>query len=343
MDASTTRERLLERALDIDDEQFEHLCKIVLEWAEQTQDLELTPFRADGGIDVHAVIDRDLFHARLGVQAKQYAPNRTVGVRALREFKSALREQDYHIGTIITTGSYTNGAIESAELEYIRLIDGETLTRILLEGNIGVTHAEQEGYQIDQEFWGVFEGPEDTAMIPSLEVPQADNFDIIDATLEAVDQGLDTKPELTSYYEHVTGESWDPRQADYYGIACWQMGFLHKHQRIELERGTARRWGLTRRGERYLHYLNSGQTTKADELLYKGIREIAIIRRVLDSLEKSSMITREDIVDIIDTETAVGGTTQPRRANSVGTYLTKLPEIRVDGRGLSQTYELTTE
>ena len=179
-------------------------------------------------------------------------------------------------------------------------------------------------------------------MIPTLQVPQADNFDIIDATLDAVDQGLDTKPEITGYYEKITGDSWDPRQADYYGIACWQMGLLHKHQRVEFEHGTARRWGLTRRGEQYLHYRTTGETASAAELLQEGIREITIVQRVIEEIEKSGRITRQDIVDIVDAETAVGGTTQPRRANSVGKYLTRLPEIASAGRGLSQTYELTT-
>jgi restriction system protein len=92
MDLETARGQLQTRLLKFSSQQFEQLCKMVIERAEQTRDLELTPFRGDGGTDVHAVIDRELFHARLGVQAKQYAPDNTVGVGILQRFKGALQE-----------------------------------------------------------------------------------------------------------------------------------------------------------------------------------------------------------------------------------------------------------
>lgn len=62
MKASTARAELLEKGLPIDHDQFEQLCKMVIERAEPTRELALTPFRGDGGIDIHAVIDRDLLH-----------------------------------------------------------------------------------------------------------------------------------------------------------------------------------------------------------------------------------------------------------------------------------------
>ncbi|MFC7186592.1 restriction endonuclease [Halorubrum yunnanense] len=96
MKASTAKEELLGKGLQIDHEQFKQLCKMVIERAKPTRELELTPFRGDGGIDIHAVIDRELFHARLGVQAKQYATGNTVGARTLRGFKDVLSEQQYH-------------------------------------------------------------------------------------------------------------------------------------------------------------------------------------------------------------------------------------------------------
>lgn len=115
MQPASARQALIERALDVDHEQFEQLCKMVIERAEQTRDLELTPFRGDGGIDVHAVIDRDLFHVRLGVQAKQYDPGNSVGGPTLRSLKGALADQDCHVGTVITTASFTIGAVDSAQ------------------------------------------------------------------------------------------------------------------------------------------------------------------------------------------------------------------------------------
>jgi restriction system protein len=202
MDLETAREQLQIRLLDLSSQQFEQLCKMVLERAEQMRDLELTPFRGDSGIDVHAIIDRELFHARLGVQAKQYDPGNTVGVGTLQRFKGALQEQDYHIGTVITTASFTSGAETSAQAGDIRLVEGDQLVDIMLTSWIGVTGTE-DSLELDPGFWSAFEQPEDTDTIPSLEVPQADNFDVLREVLAAVDTGADTKPEITGYLERT--------------------------------------------------------------------------------------------------------------------------------------------
>lgn len=342
MDPAAARGELLERALAIDDEQFEQLCKMLIERAEQTRDLELTPFRGDGGIDVHAVIDHDLFHARLGVQTKQYRPGNTVGARTLRSFKGALSDQEYHIGTVITTSSFTSGAVESADWDYIRLIDGDRLTEIMAAGQIGVVGAADDGYAMDDEFWAAFETPEDTDVIPSLEVPQADNFEVLLALLRAVDSGADIKPEITEALEAATGEEWAPRQADYYGIAGWLLGFLHKEQRVQIDHQEVRRWGLTRAGEEYLVLLDQGEETAATERLHEAIRNVEIVSRIYAAIEAAGELERGDIVDIIEQETAVGGSTAPRRARTVGQWLAELPEIQTRGRGATQTFEFTS-
>lgn len=338
MQASTTRDQILDRTLEIDAEQFEQLCKMLIERAEQTRDLELTPFRGDGGIDVHAIIDRDLFHARLGVQAKQYKPGNSVGARTLRSFKGALNDQDYHIGTVITTASFTSGAEESAEQDYIRLIDGEMLADIMLGSEIGVIEASDDDYETDQEFWEVFEKPEDSDIIPSLEVPQADNFAVVRLLLQAIDSGLDIKPEITDYLESETGEEWAPRQADYYGIAGWLLGFLHKEQQVQIGNRKVRRWGLTRDGEEYLELLTRDEDAAA-ERLHDAIRDVEIISRIYDVLQAEGTIERQDVADILAEETELSGSTTTRRARTVGQWLVKLPEVQTRGSGSTQTYE----
>jgi restriction system protein len=210
MQPATARNRLLDHTLSLNNEQFEQLCKMLIERAEQTRDLELTPFRGDGGIDVHAIVDRDLFHASLGVQAKQYQPDNTVGVNTLRSFKGALTDQNYPIGTVITTSSFTDGAKESAEKDSIRLIDGDRLLDIMMASEIGILEVEDGQFELDSEFWNAFERPEDTDVIPSLEVPQAGNFNVVRLVLQAVDAGLDMKPKITRYLDRETGNDWIP-------------------------------------------------------------------------------------------------------------------------------------
>ena len=57
MKAPTAKAEVLNKGLAIDHEQFEQLCRMVIERVEPPQELELTPFRGDGGIDIHAVAD----------------------------------------------------------------------------------------------------------------------------------------------------------------------------------------------------------------------------------------------------------------------------------------------
>jgi len=343
MNRSAVRDRLLDRTLALDNEQFEQFCKMLIERAEQTSDLELTPFRGDGGIDVHAVVDRELFHARLGVQAKRYQPGNTVGVRTLRSFKGALTDQDYHIGTVITTSSFTSGAGDSAEKDSIRLIDGDRLVDIMLSSEIGVIEISTDEYELDSEFWKAFETPEETDRIPSLEIPQADNFEVVQIVLRAVDSGADIKPEITAYLEEETGDSWDPRQADYYGIAGWLLGFLHKEQRVEIDGRPVRRWGLTRAGEEYVELLDRGESRRTRERLHEAIRTVEVVSRVYDQLEDAGILQRQEITDVLAEETELGGSTVPRRAQTVGQWLATLPEVRTSGSGSTEEFRLVRE
>jgi restriction system protein len=339
MDAADARETVLDRALDVSHGQFEQLCKMLIERAEQTRTLELTPFRGDGGIDVHAVIDRDLFHARLGVQAKQYSSGNTVGARTIRSFKGALSDQDYHIGTVITTSSFTSGAVDSAVRDDIRLIDGDTLAEILVGGRVGVVEQADGEFATDPGFWNAFDTPEDAETIPSLEVPQADDFDILTTVLWAVDSGTDTKPQITQCLEAETESNWDPRQADYYGIAGWLLGFLHKEQRVSVGNREVRRWGLTRSGEEYLDLLDRGDNQTATGRLHDAIRSVEVVSRVYDVLIDSGATTKSGIAAVLAEETALSGSTTARRAHTVGQWLVELPEIQTSGSGETQAYE----
>jgi restriction system protein len=343
MQPVTARDQLLDRILSLDNEQFEQLCKMLIERAEQTRDLELTPFRGDGGIDVHAIVDRDLFHASLGVQAKQYQPGNSVGVNTLRSFKGALTDQNYHIGTVITTSSFTDGAEESAETDSIRLIDGDRLLDIMMGSEIGVIEASDDEYELDSEFWDAFEQPEETDVIPSLEVPQADNFDVVRLVLQSVDTGLDMKHDITGYLESATGEEWDPRQADYYGIAGWLLGFLHKEQRVKVDGRPVRRWGLTRGGEEYVELVDRGDDQRARDRLYEAIRDVEIVARIYEQLEQADVLERQQISEIIEVETELSGTTAPRRARTVGQWLAALPEVKTSGSGSTEEYRLVSE
>jgi len=342
MRVSTAKEELLDRGLQIDHEQFEQLCKMVIERAEPTRELELTPFRGDGGIDIHAVIDRELFHARLGVQAKQYTTGNTVGARTLRGFKGALSEQQYHIGTVITTSSFTSGAETSANQDFIRLIDGDRLTDIMIESSIGVV-TDDESYELDPTFWSAFEKPERTDSIPPLEVPQADNFDVIRTVIRAVGTGSDIKPDIAEYVRRQTDtDTFDP-------AASGLLRYCRVASSVSSQRPGDRNrqpydpsLGLTRLGEEYLTYLDRGNRESADSLLTQQIRDVEIISRVYTQLEEDGTLSRRDITEILAAETDLSDSTTRRRARTVGQWLVRLPEITTSGRGSEQQYVLAS-
>lgn len=261
-------------------------------------------------------------------------------MQTLRGFKGALSEQQYHIGTVITTSSFTSGAVTSADQDFIRLIDGDRLTDLMVTSEVGIVET-AESYELDSTFWAAFDKPERTDTIPSLEVPQADNFDVIRAVVHAVGTGADIKPDIAEHVRTTTDEdSFDPRQADYYGMAAWLLQFLHKEQQVEINSHSIRRWGLTRVGEEYLTYLEQENAESARKLLATQIRDVEIIARVYAQLETEGELLRRDITKILDAETALSGSTTNRRARTIGEWLVQLPEITTSGRGSDQRYTL---
>jgi restriction system protein len=254
-----------------------------------------------------------------------------------------LTDQEYHIGTVITTSSFTNGAGESAEKDSIRLIDGDRLVDIMLSSEIGAIELDENVYKLDSEFWNAFESPEEADTIPSLEVPQADNFEIVRIVLQAVSSGADIKPEITAYIENETSDTWDPRQADYYGIAGWLLGFLHKEQRVEVDGKRVRRWGLTRAGEEYIELLDRGEFQRAQERLHDAIRSVEVVSRIYKELEDEDTLLRQEISDMLAEETDLGGSTVPRRAQTVAQWLATLPEVETSGSGPREKFRIVRE
>jgi restriction system protein len=94
----------------------------------------------DGGVD--GVIRED----RLGldliyIQAKRYAPDRSIGPDAIRSFAGALDEFGARKGVFLTTAGFTAAAetyAKAHQTKRIVLIDGERLTLLMLRHDVGV-------------------------------------------------------------------------------------------------------------------------------------------------------------------------------------------------------------
>lgn len=100
-------------------------------WQErQGWDTEVTGPGADGGVDVLGYPPEG--GAPTAVQVKRYAASKNVGRPQVQQY-AALRQQysDIEGVTIVTTSGFTTGAKQAAERLDVKLIDGETLCRII--------------------------------------------------------------------------------------------------------------------------------------------------------------------------------------------------------------------
>ena len=95
----------------------------------------------DGGVD--GIINED----KLGldviyIQAKRWAHNQVVGREVIDSFAGSMLRAGVSKGILITTSGFTKTAIEQVKefkQQKIILIDGETLTNLMIDHGIGVT------------------------------------------------------------------------------------------------------------------------------------------------------------------------------------------------------------
>ena len=95
----------------------------------------------DGGVD--GVINEDALGLDVVyLQAKRYSPDNHVGIREIREFAGALDGKGAKKGVFVTTSSFARNAktfVDSISIQKrLRLIDGDELTRLMIEYGVGV-------------------------------------------------------------------------------------------------------------------------------------------------------------------------------------------------------------
>ena len=107
----------------------------------------------DGGID--GIIREDkLGFDQIYIQAKRWDPDTTVSRPEIHKFSGALQDVGASKGLFITTAKFSQSAQESADKQHIVLVDGNRLTRLMIEYNIGVSPvAQYEIKAIDLDFF----------------------------------------------------------------------------------------------------------------------------------------------------------------------------------------------
>jgi restriction system protein len=114
-------------------------------------DLQRVGGSGDGGIDGVISLDR-LGLEKVYVQAKRWQDS--VGRPSLQAFYGALAGQKAKKGVFITTSSYTPQAIEFARsVEGIVLVDGERLTALMIDHEVGVTARTVKVPKIDGDYF----------------------------------------------------------------------------------------------------------------------------------------------------------------------------------------------
>jgi len=109
----------------------------------------------DGGVD--GVIDQDpLGVDQIYIQAKRYKDSNTIGAGAIRDFFGALNLKRAQKGIFVTTSSFSNAAVKTADDlgSRIVLLDGGDLARLMMSYNVGcrdeqILHLKK----IDDEFF----------------------------------------------------------------------------------------------------------------------------------------------------------------------------------------------
>lgn len=109
----------------------------------------------DGGVD--GVIDEDALGLdRIYVQAKRYKDSNPVGSGAIRDFFGALDQVKAGKGLFVTTSSFTQSAMTTANnlSKRIVLIDGAKLAQLLIRYEVGCRVEEQLFIKkLDEEFF----------------------------------------------------------------------------------------------------------------------------------------------------------------------------------------------
>jgi restriction system protein len=140
------REVLLARLHGLSPDAFEHFALYVLR--SQGMELKRVGGSGDEGIDgIGKAPLSGVLSTTIAVQAKRYDPSKTVGRETVALFQSDATAAGAEHGVLATTGRFSEPARQAALGRHptIDLVDGEKLTELCLEANIGV--AQEPGCQ----------------------------------------------------------------------------------------------------------------------------------------------------------------------------------------------------
>lgn len=153
-------DELLEEVMKISPYDFERLVvKLLIQMGYGSMEINqnaVTKKSGDEGID--GVVNADKFgFDSIGIQAKQWKADNSIGRPEIQRFLGALVGQGLTKGIFITTAQFTKEAINYAEKQLnckLVLIDGEQLAKLMIEFDLGVsTISTYKVKRIDTDFF----------------------------------------------------------------------------------------------------------------------------------------------------------------------------------------------
>ena len=147
---------LLTKLRETDPDRFEKMMISLLSkmgYKGPDGDAWVTQKTNDGGID--GILNQDPLGLRkVLIQVKRYEEGNNVGRQTISQFHGDLDLQGADRGVFITTSSFTKGAEMAAKTFNIKLIDGDTLTKLMIDYKVGVqVQMTYELFEIDNDFF----------------------------------------------------------------------------------------------------------------------------------------------------------------------------------------------
>lgn len=330
MDAATARASVLDRAHALSPTDFELLCKVVLGATLPTATLSVTPRSRDGGIDVEGRLRTDWLAADFGVQAKRHAPENRVGSDRVHRLGGALLEGGYHVGTLVTTASFTEPATAAAESLPIRLVDGEALAATMVEETLGVSD-DHGDFETDSAFWAGFG---ETEQVATGDVPLASNLVRVEDTLRGMIHTNGTPDALERWLVANTTHDMGARHVRLNANGGVILGLARTEPAPEGQD----RYGPTELGAEFLRATGK----RREQLLDERIRSVDIVQEVLRELDTAAPLSIDDIDGVLHETTGLSESSIRRRGVAVRSWLERLPEVEKERTGRTTVYRRVT-
>lgn len=152
IDSDNWRSQLIFTLLRMEPDAFERLAQRILRESGFTT-VEVTGRSGDGGIDGTGILQFNLLTFPMAFQCKRYQG--AVSTSAIRDFRGAIMGR-CEKGLFITTGTFTNHALQEARRDgalTIDLVDGNRLCDLLKSLSLGVKTEAVEQINIDAEWF----------------------------------------------------------------------------------------------------------------------------------------------------------------------------------------------